>query len=257
MCFSATQEVEANLTAEQRSDPSMWPGQPELVRVAAAEKVAASRSREMSEFVAELFQFCEERCTCEPTRCRLRSSSSDTAAAASVKDAPGQVLCLVNRDCVVCRVFVKHQNEFARLTGVKNARMTKQLVLCSLVFDLYEETVTGLSGNSMRERKSQVQLILSKMLGCKVNRLNCMRNVGQLAKLVPRILCVQLTGGYSEFWDEIRKLAKAVNKQPTRECKLAALIAIRRKLPHPSKWKHYLTTENASEELTVINKFQS
>ncbi len=211
----------------------------------------------MSEFVAELFQFCEERCTCEPTRCRLRSSSSDTAAAASVKDAPGQVLCLVNRDCVVCRVFVKHQNEFARLTGVKNARMTKQLVLCSLVFDLYEETVTGLSGNSMRERKSQVQLILSKMLGCKVNRLNCMRNVGQLAKLVPRILCVQLTGGYSEFWDEIRKLAKAVNKQPTRECKLAALIAIRRKLPHPSKWKHYLTTENASEELTVINKFQS
>ena len=66
-----------------------------------------------------------------------------------------------------------------------------------------------------------------------------MKNIGELSTVAPRILCIQLTSGYSDFWTELRKVAKG---------QLAALIAIPvRKFSYPGK-----TTDEIAEAVTSI-----
>lgn len=53
-----------------------------------------------------------------------------------------------------------------------------------------------------------------------------MRTIGKLATTVPRILDVSLeSSGWSDFWTEIRKIAKAVTKQRSREAHVVARVA--------------------------------
>ena len=69
--------------------------------------------------------------------------------------------------------------------------------------------------------KKEVEDLLCKPVLSSENRLKCMKNIGEMAEQEPRILCVQLQSGHSQFWFKLRKVAKAINKQTTQECKLA------------------------------------
>ena len=84
-----------------------------------------------------------------------------------------------------------------------------------------------------------------------------MKNIGDMAEIVPRILCVQLTSGHSDFWTELRKVAKAVVNQYNLECKLAALIAIRKHIPPGNMWSQYLTSDHSREEAEIVQKWTS
>ena len=84
-----------------------------------------------------------------------------------------------------------------------------------------------------------------------------MKNIGDMAEIVPRILCVQLTSGHSDFWTELRKVAKAIVKQHNLECKLAALIAIRKHIPPSNTWSQYLVSDHSRQEEEIVRKWTS
>jgi hypothetical protein len=78
----------------------------------------------------------------------------------------------------------------------------------------------------------QVLDVLGRTVFCQANRVNCMLNAGKLTRLLPAWGDVQLSGGWSQFWGEARKVAKALVKQPNRECVSHALVCIQQSL-HP------------------------
>lgn len=51
-----------------------------------------------------------------------------------------------------------------------------------------------------------------------------------MAENVLFILCEELILHHSEFWTELRKVAKAIAKQPVLESRLAALVAIHKSI---------------------------
>ena len=124
----------------------------------------------------------------------------------------------------------------ARPHSSKNSSMTQLLASSTALHQIYTLAVPcQLSQAERVQRKTKVKDLLCKIFECKRNRLQCMmKNIGQLAQLLPKLLCVQLVTGHSLFWDELRKVARAVNSQPNQQSKLAAIVAIRRKLPSAS-----------------------
>jgi ABC-type Fe3+-citrate transport system substrate-binding protein len=94
---------------------------------------------------------------------------------------------------------------------------------------------------------------------CEQNRLNCMINIGELAELAPRLLCVQLKGGFSEFWNRLRTVAKAINKQTHLDCKLAALVAIRKSIAPGNHWSFYLQAHETHQrrELEILEEWRA
>ena len=58
-------------------------------------------------------------------------------------------------------------------------------------------------------------------------------------------------------WDDLRKVARAVNSQPNQQLKLASIVAIRRKLPPASPWRAFLTSERTADEEAIIQIFGS
>ena len=73
-----------------------------------------------------------------------------------------------------------------------------------------------------------------------------------MAEQVPRILCVQLQSSHSQFWTKLRKVAKAINKQTTQECKLATLFAIRKSIPPGNTWSPYLTSAHPKKQMDIL-----
>ena len=98
---------------------------------------------------------------------------------------------------------------------------------------------------------------MCQLVLCNKNKLNCLKNIGEMAETVPRILCVQLTSGHSEFWTELRKVAKAIVKQPGLESRLAALIAIRKSIPPGNTWSQYLVSRHQKEEMDIAEKWSA
>ena len=125
---------------------------------------------------------------------------------------------------------------------------------CSALNELYRLasfSATASEAETAR-RKKEVQNPLRKPVVCSENRLNCMKNIGEMAEQVPRVLCVQLQSGHSQFWTKLRKVAKAINKQTTQECKLATLIAIRKSIPPGNTWSPYLTSAHPKQEMDIL-----
>ena len=160
--------------------------------------------------------------------------------------------CPVASRCRVCRVFVEHMQVdpvYMQMATNKNKRLTQLLACSTVVRDLYELAVPEMQETARRERKTKVKQLLCRLLECAENRLNCIRNVGGLLEVAPKIGCVQLeSGGFSQFWYEMRKIGKAVSQQSTHQCKVAAVMVFRRQLDAGSPWASYLTTEADSEQ---------
>lgn len=114
-----------------------------------------------------------------------------------------------------------------------------------------------MSADESQKHELEVRNLLRALVKCGENRLNCMRNIGELSELAPRLLCVQLRTGHSQFWNHLRTVAKVVNKQPTLEAKLAALIAVRKVVPAGNHWSFYLATapENAPTEAEILQRW--
>ena len=68
--------------------------------------------------------------------------------------------------------------------------------------------------------------------------------------MAPRII----KSVYTEFFSELRKVAKAIIKHPTLECKLAALIVIRKHiLPNNALSKYPVSCHN-KKEMEILNR---
>ena len=81
------------------------------------------------------------------------------------------------------------------------------------------------------------------MLDVERNRLQCLRRIGELATLVPKLLCGQLSSCRGLFWEQLRRVSNTVIGQRGRAAKLAALEAFRRRMPDDSPWKEFLTPD--------------
>lgn len=63
--------------------------------------------------------------------------------------------------------------------------------------------------------------------------------------------------GWSDFWIEVRKIAKAVNKQQGWRESLAALISLRLALARSlgAEWQNYLTADSPQEREVMEEQF--
>lgn len=197
---------------------------------------------------------CRARCICKDDECSIRAGArSLTGDPAEVCQTPA---------CNVCMVFKKQPEDlYTKSLQSKNARLDQLLRCCPAISELYQlakQTGRALATAEVSRHKKDVQNLLRKLVACGENKLNCLKNIGEMAEIVPRILDVQLMSGYSEFWTEIRKVAKALNKQPNLRCKLAALIAIRKHITPGSPWSRYLETDSyRREEREILDGWTS
>lgn len=75
-----------------------------------------------------------------------------------------------------------------------------------------------------------------------------MSNMGDMAKITPRLLCMQLSGGHSEFWNQLPTVTKVIKKQPNLETKLAALVAIPKAIGLGNHWLFYIDVDHKHRE---------
>ncbi len=208
--------------------------------------LAQARRTTVNRCLRGLFDLCGAKCTCPADgKCGLKASVQWS----SVNK------CRNAARCDVCGLFEQQRAQplYLSLLQTKNQRLNQYLRLSSAVDEIYELAATpSTPGESERDQKTRVKELLLELLDCGENRLNCVRNVGALTKVLPRLRCVQLSSGFSAFWEEMRKIATAVLPQPTRRCKLAAVLAFRRKLPVASPWAFYLSTESTAEESAIL-----
>lgn len=166
----------------------------------------------------------------------------------------------LRQDCDVCAVFNGQPEDlYAKTFQSKNQRLNQLLCSCPAISELYELVKRENGQTPISQHKKAVQGDLCRLVECGPNKLSCMKNIGELSTLAPRILCVQLTSGFSDFWTELRKVAKAVNKQTTLEAQLAALIAIRKHIPVGNPWKFYLWTDDkhAKQEGDILDRWSA
>ena len=185
--------------------------------------------------MARLFDMCLPRCTCSEDNCGIRARTRPV-----IGDPVPQC---TSTSCEVCLVFGAQKLDLYKTSlRSRNERLNQLLRCCPAIGDLYRlaKRDPTSSAEEQKARKTEVQGLLCQLVGCRSNRLNCMKNVGEMSEIAPRILCVQLNSGHSDFWSEIRKVAKAVNKQEGLECKLAALIAVCKRIPPGNHWPFYL-----------------
>ena len=179
---------------------------------------------------------CSHRCICSATDCGIRSGTRQVVGDSTP-------ICQTS-NCDVCQGFKKQpQNLYGKSLQSKNARINQLLCCCPAISDLCHlaKQTTSLSTEEVARHKKEVKVILWGLVVSGENKLNCMKNIGEMAEVAPKILCVQLVSGYSEFWTELRKIAKAINKQPNLECKIAALTYMRMHIPPQNPWWFYLT----------------
>lgn len=190
---------------------------------------------------------CRHQCSCAPTSgCRSRPTESS---------------CNQTDRCELCRIIQEHRElrpVYLGMTDAKNQRLGDLLACSPAIHDLYKMAVPAhLSPHGKRDRQRQVHELLRRLLQCGENRLNCLRNIGGLARIVPKLLTLRLETGFSEFWTEMRKVAKAVNKQVDRECKLAALVSLRQQLPPSSPWAPFLCSEDRQAEEVIRQRLDT
>lgn len=57
------------------------------------------------------------------------------------------------------------------------------------------------------------------------------------------------------FGTELRKVAKAIIKQPILESRLAALVAIHKSIPPGNAWSQFLVSHHDKEEMDIATKW--
>ena len=213
--------------------------------------LARSRRATVARCLRDLFDLCRGQCICPDGACGLKSPVEW-----SPEEGAAQNACRQADRCEVCSLFEEQRGQpqlYLSVLSTKNQRLNQLLRLSSAVDDMYEWAATPhRAGESERDQKTRVKELLLELLDCGENRLNCVRNVGALSKLLPRLPCVQLDSGFSSFWTEMRKIAAAVIHQSTPSCQLAAILAFRRKLPPTSPWAFYLSTGKVAEEAHIL-----
>lgn len=230
----------------------MWQA-PELVHQSSLQGDSISnRKEQVKRLLRSLFEMCGERCICEEEDCVIRSGVTRVRGDPS-PDCPSTI-------CEVCSVFQLQQNTFyISSLQTKNERLNKLLCCAVGIGEMYRlaKQSSTLTVEQAKQRKKQVQSLMCELVLCNKNKLNCLKNIGEMAETVPRILCVQLTSGHSEFWTELRKVAKAIVKQPGLESRLAALIAIRKCIPPGNTWSQYLASRHEKEEMDIAEKWSA
>ena len=145
--------------------------------------------------MATLFGICSESCNCSEETCSLKGEQFFQIT--EREETP----CAETTTCSVCDVFSRHPGLcalMARAHSSKNARMTQLLASSTALHQIYTLGVPcQLSPAERVQRKTKVKDLLCKIFDCKRNRLQCMKHIGQLAQLLPKLLCVQLVTGHS------------------------------------------------------------
>ena len=213
----------------------------------------AERTGEVQRLLRDLFGKLRHQCVCEESHCALRSGAQSLSGdPAPPCQSPGR--------CQVCLAFEAQPTElYGKCLATKNQRMNLLLCCCPAIAKIFRlsKAPAAMSADDSHKHELDIRNLLGALVQCGENRLNCMRNIGDLAEITPRLLCVQLRNGHSEFWNSLRTVAKVVNKQPTVEAKLAALIALRKLVPPGNHWSFYLasTEENAPAELDILRRW--
>lgn len=230
--FGLLQELERMAGSQQ-----VWGRPTQIFQLSVRGNAFQGRSGEVQKTLTELFQVCRHECICEDSTCSFRSGTASISGDPSPR-------CQSDK-CDVCDVFgAQPEDLYIKSVQTKNERLNQLLCCCPAISELYRLVKRASTQTPLTQHKRDVQTVLCKLVQCGENKLNCMKNIGELAEIVPNILCVQLTSGYSEFWTELRKVAKALNKQQNEECKIAALVAIRKHLPPGNPWSYYLSTSD-------------
>lgn len=192
------------------------------------------RSADVRKTLTDLFQVCRNKCICQDSSCSFRSGTASIAG----DPAPS---CQSER-CDVCYVFgAQPEDLYTKSIQTKNERLNQLLCCCPAISRLYHLLKQASTQMPLAQHKRHVQNVLCNLVQCGANKLNCMKNIGEIAEIVPNILCIQLKSRYSEFWTKLRKVAKAINKQQNEECQIAALVVIRKHLPPDNPWSFDLT----------------
>ena len=137
-------------------------------------------------------------CNCQEDRCALKGGQY------CLQEQPPEP-CLQDPCCTVCSVFTRHLdlcNLLGRASTNKSALFSRLLASSMAVHQLYDLTVLAdLPPGQRVARKQTVKGILCSMLAVERNRLQCLRRIGELAMLVPKLLCVQLSSSRALFWE--------------------------------------------------------
>ena len=211
------------------------------------------RTEEVQRLLRDLFAKLRHHCVCQERSCSLRSD----ARSLSGDPAPA---CQTPARCQVCSAFEAQPTElYGRCLTSKNDRLNLLLCCCPAIGKIcrLSKAPSTMSADQSQKHELEVRNLLRALVKCGENRLNCMRNIGELAELTPRLLCVQLRSGHSQFWNHLRTVAKVVNKQPTLEAKLAALIAVRKLVAAGNHWSFYLASrdEHRATELDILRRW--
>ena len=155
--------------------------------------------------MATLFGICSESCNCSEETCSLKGAQFFQIT--QREETP----CAETTTCSVCDVFSRHPGLcalMARAHSSKNARMTQLLASSTALHQIYTLGVPcQLSPAERVQRKTKVKDLLCKIFDCKRNRLQCMKHIGQLAQLLPKLLCVQLVTVHSATpWGFVHRL---------------------------------------------------
>ena len=155
--------------------------------------------------MATLFGICSESCNCSEETCSLKGAQFFQIT--QREETP----CAETTTCSVCDVFSRHLRLcalMARAHSSKNSRMTQLLVSSTALHQIYTLAVPcQLSPAERVQRKAEVKDLLCKIFDCKRNRLQCMKHIGQLAQLLPKLLCVQLVTVHSATpWGFVHRL---------------------------------------------------
>ena len=213
----------------------------------------AERTGEVQRLLRDLFGKLRHQCVCQERHCALRSQAQTLSGdPASPCQSPSR--------CPVCLAFEAQPRElYTKCLASKNQRLNLLLCCCPAIAKICRlaKAPATMSADESQQHELDVRNLLRELVKCGDNRLNCMRNIGDLAEITPRLLCAQLRTGHSEFWNHLRTVAKVVNKQPTLEAKVAALIAIRKLVPPGNHWSFYLACadQHGPAELDILQRW--
>lgn len=106
----------------------------------------------------------------------------------------------------------------------------------------------------MNDFYRKLQSLRCQLVWWNKNKLNCL-NIDKMAENVPLILCEELILHHSEFWTQLRKVAKAIAKQPVLESRLAALVANHKSIHPGNTWSQFLVSHHDKEEIDIATKW--
>ena len=211
---------------------------------------ATERTEEVQRLLCDLFAKLRHHCVCQERNCSLCSD------ARSLSRDPTPT-CQSPARCQVCLAFEAHPTELCgRCLTSKYDRLNLLLCCCPAIGKIcrLSKAPSTMSADESQKHELEVHNLLRALVKCGENCLNCMHNIGELAELTLRLLGVQLRSGHSQFWNPLRTVAKVVNKQPTLEAKLAALIAVPKLVAAGNHWSFYLASrdKNQATELDIL-----